>query len=312
MPVTVQIPDTSAFQEATLSTLFDPFDLIVVGDYVYACGGLIPGWIVRLNKSDLSINSTLNFPNDDKHKNPIAMVHANGVIYVLFRNSDTPDIFDYQLTIGTVTAGTSFAIGADFVNTTGVYLPQGGSITTDNTYLYACVWQPASVLRYRLTDANLTVLSLGALPQPSCIRYSSSKIYVGGGGWIARLSLALAIEQQTTYTVTLSQTLQDDTFAVSDSHLWLGNFSTDGLIKRILKSDLTVQNDIATGQLSRSAGVDTDETNIWELFENGRAARINPNTSEVSLYTVNPNQDYHQEIAGDGTYVFAASGLPSI
>lgn len=316
MPVTVQIPETAEFQEVLFPSLEVVRGILRVGNYIYIIGGLFgPGWIVQADKSNLSSYTILTFPNDDKHLIPIDLCHApsTGHIYIIFRNVDVPanEPQNFQLTIGRVTTAVPFSILSDFVDVHGTYLPQAGSVTTDDTFLYVTVSQPPNMLRYRLTDANLTVTSLASFTFPGCIRYSDNKLFLTGltlpeTQWVMRMSTLLSVEQSTTIGAPGGLVLEGN-FGVSTSHLWMGNFRTDGILKKILKTDLTNMADVATGQLSRGVSVDNDGTNIWELFQNGRAARVNPSTSAVSLYTVNTNQDFHREITGDGTFVFAAS-----
>ena len=311
MPVTVQIPETEAFQEVIL-----PLDyvagMITLGNYFYVIGGTVPGWIVQIDKSNLSSYTILNFPNDGKHVLPIDLCHSAGIIYVLFRNFDVPpdEPQNFQLTIGKVSIA-SFAILSDFVDTHGSYLPQAGSISTDDTYLYVTVWQPSDLLRYRLSDANLTVTSLGAFIQPSCIRYSNSKLFLTGQDtpstqWVMRMSTALAIEQSNIFEMPDGEFLEGQ-FAVLGNYIWITNRGFNGIVKRILKTDLTNITDIASGQTARGNAINHDGTNVWSLYENGRGARINPSNSEIGIYTVNPTQEFQREITGDGTYIFTAT-----
>lgn len=318
MPVTVQIPDTSQTQEVTFPSLNNVNGMITAGDFVYLIGSadaIGPGWIIQARKTDVTDYTLLTFPNDDKHLVPIDLCHSAGTIYVLFRNIDVApsETTEFQLTVGRVSTASPFTILSDFVDIADTYLPQAGALTTDDTYLYVCVWQPSDVLRFRLSDAALTVGSLGILSRPHSIRYASNKLFLTGLNtnlqWVARMSLGLTIEQSVTFSVPDGQQLEGP-MGVSINDLWIGTRKIDGILRRVTQSTLAIT-ELATGQLSKGSDVENDGTNIWELFENGRAARINPN-AEISLYTVNPDQDFYRQITGDGIFVFAASGTTSI
>lgn len=309
MSVTVQIPDTGAFLETTVADFSNVSGLIQVGNFLHMCGGLATGKYLKIAK-DFSSHTTLTFPGDGKHEVAFDLVYAPAPIdriYVLFLNDSGT-----QMTIGTVNPNTP-AIEADFLNQ-----DSGGDvhgiigIATDNLNLYVVSQTdtPSQLLKYPLPSGVGSSVPITGFTLASGIRYANGKLFVHGTqvgtAWITRhLASTLALEQSTT-TPGVGGAGHTHEFSVAGSYLWLGSNETNGIIRRYSQSDLSLTQ-ILTQQASKSVEVDFDGTNVWSLFENGRAARINPNNSAVSLYTVNQGQGYQREITRDGNYIFTAT-----
>lgn len=317
MPVTVQIPDTSAFLETTLADFDVPEGVFSTGGFLYGIGKGVGsvGKFFKMDKTTFASPAFLTFADDGKHFAPVDFCYVpapTNRFYVLFRNGDTG-----QLTVGKINPDTP-AIEADFKNVdlTGDFHFGPGSLTTDNTYLYIASFHddPSQILKYRLSDAVfiLNGPATGAT-QVHCIRHADGKIFVSGlapsleEAIVLRMNAStLEVEQSKIFSWATGE-FAIDKFGVSANHIWVGNRNTSGIVKRFLKTNLDDVADIATSQASKCGAVDWDGANIWALFENGRAARINPNDSTVALYTVNEGQGFQREITGDGTYIFTAT-----
>lgn len=313
MPVTVQIPDTGAFLEATFTQLSNPTAIIAVGNYIYCCGseaGIAK--LIRVNKDNFADFSIFTFPNDGKHVSPVDMCHAPSTnkIYVLFRNGD-----DIRLAVAEVSSVTGTMTSSLFIDDTDQQVGPGG-ICTDNTHIYVCTFwgEPSVIYKKNLSTLAFSTGFLTGLTKTKCIRYANGKLFTAGlsdpdQAWVARSdATTLAFEQSSTFP-SVEGEFAVDKFGVSASHLWVGNRNTGGIIKRFLQSNLSVVLDVDTRQASKATAVDSDGANIWALFENGKASRINPTVDPPvpQLYTVNPNQGYQREVTGDGIYVFTAT-----
>jgi len=311
MPVNVTIPIPADYREITTVGFDHISGLILVGTSLYACGGLATGKFLKVDNG-LTTSTILTFPSDGKHEVPIDLCYApsTGKVYVLFGNAG-----DGQITIGTVNVAVSPpVIGADFVNVDATPDFTGPiSIATDNTYLYIVseVDITSQIFKYLLTNA--ATASAGVVTGftgANGIRYSGGKLFIKGvqapsTAWVVRMTTALAVEQSTTFDADAGAGLTHD-FGVSGSHIWLGSKDTLGIVRRFLQSDLAQVSNLSTGQSSKCTEAESDGSNIWAFFENGRGVRINPSTSEQRIYTLNDGQGFQSEMTGDGTYQYTA------
>jgi hypothetical protein len=311
MPVNVTIPIPADYREITTVGFDHISGLILVGTSLYACGGLATGKFLKVDNG-LTTSTILTFPSDGKHEVPIDICHApsTNTVYVLFANAGNG-----QVTIGTVNVAVSPpVIGADFLNIdlTGDFTGPI-SLATDNEFLYFIseVDSPSHIEKYRLSNGTYVADGpITGFTGATGIRHSGGKLFIKGvqapsTAWVVRMTTALAVEQSTTFDADAGAGLTHD-FGVSGSHIWLGSKDTLGIVRRFLQSDLTRVSNLSTGQSSKCTEAESDGTNIWAFFENGRGVRINPSTSEQRIYTLNDGQGFQSEMTGDGTYQYTA------
>lgn len=329
MPVTATIPVTGDYREIILPAGYadNVRCLLVGGDHLFLCTDTNPGSLLKVRKDDFSVHSVVAFPNDTEHKNAIDAVYvpgssiANDRVYVLFAwGSATPGLLMIsQVNPNADSNSAPTIVNEDYVREEDFTPGVAGCLATDNTYLYVLSGyvDPIRIATVRLSDAQV-FFSPALSPHANgwVMRTNGGRLYaVGktldefGDTWVKRINPVIpptnpytpSVETATTITNGTDFYLMSEDIGVSSDHLWIGmrgNPAGFGKIKKVTQSGLTVT-DFPTGVQSAARTVKLAGSFIWALFDNGKAARINPSTGDVRIYTLNDGQGFQSLINTD-------------
>ncbi len=282
--------------------------------YIFAGTRTYPAKIMRFNNlDDLSDYTTTTFPNDGLHNPAESMVYDAGKdkIYIAFNYGGPGDkvvVTEFDPDDLTYTD-----VIADATEISG----SSPGITTDGTSLYIITYRnPSKIIKYSLADFTKTsslTINDGAENKSNghSLQYDGTNLYATGissPAWAAKID-----PSDLSHTVANFQAgdnIATDDFAIVGDYLYVGLETTNGIIVRVKKSDLSLER-IDTGQSVANYAVYYDNEYIWAAYASspGTLVRINPSTLEVSSYTFDTGENVLNEIVSDGQKLFVTCWL---
>lgn len=309
MSTTATIPVTSDYLSVTIAGVDNVRDLILVGNYLYGCTQTSPAMIVRINKANLDDYTAATFANDGIHINAIDMVYvpSQAKIYVTFLNAG-------RLLVTSVSIS-SITTHADVINEVNA---EAGTPTlaTDDAFLYVFLSTAANAItiwQYDFTFSGKSVVDLSAYRGSDGMVHSGGFLYFVG--WPAADEAHPRIYKVSTTTLAVASSAvlapvpsgtirRGHHMAALAGKIYFLSEEDSQRLWRFDQSDLEVTA-ITKVTAGDHVGLMSDGAAVWDMLSTGAAIRIADDLS-FRIYTLNSGQGYISEIAGDGTYLYAA------
>lgn len=279
---------------------------------IYAGTRTTPAKFLRFNDlDDLTDYDVVTFANDGLHNRAESMRYdaTKDKIYIAFNYGGpgnkvlVTEIDPDDLTYTDVIADTTALAGTS------------PAITSDGTSLYVLTYTyPAKIIKYNLTTyAQTTIATIndGVANKNvgHALIYDGTNLYGTGAvspGWVAKID-----PSDLTHTVanfSSGNNIATDDLTIAGDYLYVGLEATTGMIVKVKKSDLSLEN-ISTGQTVACYGTYFDGEYIWGVYNSspGNLVRIDPTTSEINTYTFDSGENSLNEITSNGSRFFVTT-----